>query len=169
MKVSSTLLVGLLCVGHVTADKLNPISRVVELLQGLAKKVETDGKAEEELFEAYFCWAKTVIKSKTASNAAAKDRIESLEAYIDDIESGRIEFSSERTDLEAQIEDLQDVVDLDRERGTRNSPLSLVIDALGGWSVGPRKPERPEPKEEARPNRPGKGKGKGKSKGDAAD
>merc|ERR1719191_619421 len=61
---------------------------------------------EEDLFEAYVCWYKTVIKSKTASNAAAQDRIESLEAYIDDIESGRVEFSSERTDLEAQIKGL---------------------------------------------------------------
>merc|ERR1719191_2473266 len=61
---------------------------------------------EEDLFEKYVCWYKTVVKSKTASNAAAKDRIESLEAYIDDIESGRIEFTSERTDLEASIKGL---------------------------------------------------------------
>merc|ERR1719327_2589629 len=81
-------------------EKLNPITRVVELLQGLAKKVEADGKMEEDLFEKYVCWYKTVVKSKTASNAAAKDRIESLEAYIDDIEAGRIEFTSERVDLE---------------------------------------------------------------------
>merc|ERR1719487_1031046 len=61
---------------------------------------------EEDLFEKYVCWYKTVVKSKTASNAAAKDRIESLEAYIDDIEAGRIEFTTERTDLEAQIKGL---------------------------------------------------------------
>jgi hypothetical protein len=48
-----------------------------------------------------------------------------------------------------QIEDLQDVVDRDRERGTRNSPLSLVIDALGGWSVGPRKEVREPPPDRA--------------------
>jgi len=85
---------------------LNPITRVVQLLQGLAKKVEADGKAEEELFEAYVCWYKTVMAAKEASNAAASARIEELEAYIADIEAGRIEFTSERTDLEAQIKDL---------------------------------------------------------------
>merc|ERR1719426_557338 len=87
-------------------DKLNPITRVVQLLEGLAKKVEEDGKKEEDLFETYVCWAKTVIKTKTATNEAAKARIEELNAYIDDIESGRIEFTSERADLEAAIKGL---------------------------------------------------------------
>merc|ERR1719269_58387 len=86
--------------------QINPIGRVVQLLQGLAKKTESDGKAEEDLFDAYVCWYKTVVSSKKASNAEAKDRIESLTAYIDDVKSGRIEFTSERKDLEAEIEKL---------------------------------------------------------------
>jgi hypothetical protein len=93
------------------SGQMSPISRVVELLQGLAAKVEADGKMEEDLFETYVCWYKTVIKAKEASNAAAKDRIESLEAYIADIEAGRIEFSSERTDLEAQIKKLHEEIE----------------------------------------------------------
>merc|ERR1719281_2271859 len=89
-----------------TGGELNPISRVVQLLEGLAKKCEQDGKMEEDLYDAYVCWAQTVIKTKTATNEAAKARIEELEAYIDDIESGRIEFTSERADLEAAIKGL---------------------------------------------------------------
>merc|ERR1719261_2334314 len=85
---------------------LNPITRVVQLMEGLTKKIESDGKAEEDLFEQYVCWYKTVVSSKKASNAEAKDRIESLTAYIDDVKSGRIEFTSERKDLEAEIEKL---------------------------------------------------------------
>merc|ERR1719161_2122170 len=88
------------------SDKLNPITRVVQLLEGLAKKVEQDGKMEEDLYNQYVCWAQTVIKTKTATNEAAKARIEELNAYIDDIESGRIEFTSERADLEAAIKGL---------------------------------------------------------------
>merc|ERR1719269_382417 len=86
--------------------QINPIGRVVQLLQGLAKKTESDGKAEEDLFDAYVCWYKTVVSSKKASNAEASDRIESLTAYIDDVKSGRIEFTSERKDLEVEIEKL---------------------------------------------------------------
>merc|ERR1719502_2568804 len=52
---------------------MNPITRVVELLEGLAKKVEADGKAEEELFDKYVCWYKTVVGTKTASNAAGEE------------------------------------------------------------------------------------------------
>jgi len=47
-----------------------------------------------------------VVSSKTESNAAATDRIEALNAYIDDVESGRIEFTSERGDLASQLKSL---------------------------------------------------------------
>merc|ERR1719327_2079510 len=63
---------------------------------------------EEDLYNTYVCWAKTVIKTKTATNEAAKARVAELEAYIDDIESGRIEFTSERADLEAAIKGLNE-------------------------------------------------------------
>lgn len=102
--LSSTFYVG-------QADKLNPITRVVQLMEGMAKKVEQDGKMEKELFDTYVCWAKTVISTKTATNEAAKARIEELSAYIDDIESGRIEFTSERADLEASIKALNEEIE----------------------------------------------------------
>merc|ERR1719506_1643057 len=95
-------LLGLLVVGT-TATELNPITRVAQLLEGLSKKVEADGKGEEDLFEKYVCWYKTVVSTKTTSNAAAADRIEALTAYIDDVESGRVEFTSERGDLTEQL------------------------------------------------------------------
>merc|ERR1719311_1926226 len=88
------------------AADLNPITRVVQLMEGLTKKITEDGKAEEDLFDKYVCWYKTVVSTKKASNAEAKDRIEALTAYIDDIKSGRVEFTSERKDLEAEIEKL---------------------------------------------------------------
>merc|ERR1719240_545674 len=59
----------------------------------------------------FLCWAKNVIKTKTASNEAAKSRIEELNAYIDDIESGRIEFTGERADLEAAIKGLNEEIE----------------------------------------------------------
>merc|ERR1719161_2099702 len=89
-----------------TAESLNPITRVVQLMEGLTKKIENDGKAEEDLFDQYVCWYKTVTSSKKATNAEAGDRIDSLTPYVDDIESGRIEFTNERGDLEAEIEKL---------------------------------------------------------------
>jgi len=86
-----------------TETSLSPISRVVELMEGLAKTAESEGKAEEKLYNKFVCWAKTVINTKTASNAAANTKIQELETYIADIEAGRIEFTSERTDLEKEL------------------------------------------------------------------
>merc|ERR1719163_2505981 len=85
---------------------LNPVTRVVELLNGLSKKIYADGKAEEDLYEKFVCWGESVINSKTASNDAAKSRIDELEAYIADIKAGKIEFTSERVDLENEIKHL---------------------------------------------------------------
>merc|ERR550514_172342 len=96
-----------LLVSHGMAADLNPITRTVELMEGLIKKIKSDGKAEEDLFERYVCWYKTVVSSKKASNSQAADRIEELSAYIDDVKSGRVEFTSERKDLEADIAKLQ--------------------------------------------------------------
>merc|ERR1719301_515513 len=106
-----------LLAGPATAASINPITRVVELMEGLIKKIKTDGKMEEDLFEKYVCWYKTVVSSKKATNAAAADRIESLSAYIDDVKGGRVEFTSERKDLEAEIAKLMD--DLETSKAMR--------------------------------------------------
>merc|ERR1719161_2337573 len=111
MRLSLGLLLLALAAPRASAESLNPITRVVQLMEGLTKKIESDGKAEEDLFDKYVCWYKTVTSSKKASNAEAKDRIEALTAYIDDIKSGRVEFTSERKDLEAEIEKLNSEIE----------------------------------------------------------
>merc|ERR1719199_2136989 len=84
---------------------VNPVSRVVELLEGLRTQAEKDGKMEEKLVMKFMCWGKNIISTKTASNEAAEKRIKELETYISDIEAGRIEFTSERVDLEKELEE----------------------------------------------------------------
>merc|ERR1719171_3398109 len=71
-------------------------------------KIEADGKAEEKLYNQFMCWATTVIDTKTASNTAANTRMDELKAYIDDISSGRVEFTSERGDLTGEIAALKE-------------------------------------------------------------
>lgn len=84
-------------------EALSPITRVVELLKALSGKLEEELKTETDLFIKYQCWAKTVIDTKTASNKAAESRIDYLDTYIADIEAGRVEFTSERSDLEKEL------------------------------------------------------------------
>ena len=52
------------------------------------------------------------MDSKTASNSQAQSRIDSLKTYIQDIDSGKIEFTSERQDLEKQVATLTQEMDL---------------------------------------------------------
>jgi len=87
-------------------DKLSPVTRVVELLQALAKQAEAEGKKEQDLYEDFVCWGKSIINQKTASNAAAEARINEMETYIADLDAGRIELTSERADLEKDIAEL---------------------------------------------------------------
>jgi len=86
--------------------RLSPVTRVVELLESLGKKVEEEAKQEEDLFETFVCWAKSIISQKTASNADAESRSATLTTYIADLESGKIEVTSERADLTKEIEEV---------------------------------------------------------------
>jgi len=103
------LLLAVACPAH--GAQLSPITRVVELLQGLSKTAEKQGEQEESLYEKFVCWGKTVISTKTATNAAAEARIQELETYIADIAAGRIEFTSERVDLEKDLEELNGAIE----------------------------------------------------------
>jgi chromosome segregation ATPase len=125
---------------------LSPVSRVVELLKGLSKQIEEEGEKEQDLYETYVCWAKSVVEQKTASNAAAASRIDMLETYIADLESGRIELTSERADLEKEVEELmgdlevatasrkkenEDFLDAESEMKQAIKALSSAIEVLG--------------------------------------
>jgi len=80
-----------------------PVRRVVSLLQSLVKKAEQDAKKDLEIYENYVCWAKSVIDQKTATNAAASEKIDELKTFIADMDAGRIEFTGERADLTKEL------------------------------------------------------------------
>merc|ERR1719352_1882054 len=109
------------------AVSLSPVTRVVELLKGLSTQVEKEGKVEEGLYEDFVCWGKSVINQKTASNAAAESRIDELETYIADLDSGRIELTSERADLEKDIGDL--MADMESATALRKKEHADFLDA----------------------------------------
>jgi len=91
-----------------SVQSLNPITRVVQLLQDLQKKTEADQDVEDKLFVKYRCWAKSNIEAKKSSNADAEERIGVLTTYIDNIDSGKITFTSEKDDLTKQLKSIND-------------------------------------------------------------
>lgn len=106
-------------VGLTVAFGLNPVTRVAQLLQGLSDKLEADSKTETKLYEDFVCWCKTIERTKTQSNEVATQRIKDLEAYIDDIKNGRVEFTTERQDLAKEISELNN--QLEEEKATRDA------------------------------------------------
>merc|ERR1719443_1351329 len=106
---------------------LSPVTRVVELLKQLSSQVEKEGKKEEGLYEDFVCWGKSIINQKTASNAEAESKIDELETYIADLDSGRIELTSERTDLEKDIATL--MADLEEAKALRKKENSDFLEA----------------------------------------
>jgi len=107
------------------------VTRVVNLLQGLQEKVEQDHKLEEDLYQKYACWAKSVISAKTSSNEKAQSRKDSLEAYVKDLDAGRIELTSERVDLEKEIAGLnEDIETADGMRSKEHEDYLAAKDEL---------------------------------------
>jgi len=106
---------------------VNPVTRVVDLLKALSAQVEKEGKIEEGMYEDYVCWGKSIVNQKTASNAAATSRIDELEAYIADLDSGRVELTSERSDLEKEIAGLMS--DMETATATRKKENADFQDA----------------------------------------
>jgi soluble cytochrome b562 len=89
----------------------NPVSRVAALLTNLQDKVKRDGEAEQEVYDQYKCWCKKTLNAKAQTMEANRLRIAELAAYIDDLESGRIELTSERSTNEAEVKELEHAIE----------------------------------------------------------
>jgi len=63
-------------------SRANPIRRVVNMLQAMAKKVEKEGEKQEELFEKFFCYCKNGKGALEQSISDAETKIPQLEASI---------------------------------------------------------------------------------------
>eukprot|EP00933_Yihiella_yeosuensis_P071697 TRINITY_DN79929_c0_g1_i1.p1 TRINITY_DN79929_c0_g1~~TRINITY_DN79929_c0_g1_i1.p1 ORF type:complete len:696 (-),score=218.61 TRINITY_DN79929_c0_g1_i1:99-2186(-) len=78
-------------------EMANPIRKVVNLLQKMAKKIESQGKAEEDLYEKYECYCKKTTK-------AAEDEIKRLTnpdvLKESDIDASEAELAGAKTDIE---------------------------------------------------------------------
>mmetsp|Transcript_71758 Transcript_71758/g.153383 ORF Transcript_71758/g.153383 Transcript_71758/m.153383 type:complete len:733 (-) Transcript_71758:88-2286(-) len=110
---------------------LSPVTRVVELLESLSKKIDLESETEEGLYKKFVCWGKTVVSEKTASNAAADSRIEMLSTYIADLDAGRIELTTERVDLEKEIEQVRGSIEIATEiRAKEESDYEMAAEEM---------------------------------------
>jgi len=78
----STLIVPAAAIMSANERTPNPVRKVVNLLQAMQKKVESEGEKAEELFDKFQCYCKTSGGALQASISAAENKIPELQASI---------------------------------------------------------------------------------------
>jgi len=61
---------------------VNPIRKVVTMLQQMTNKIETQGEVEQELFDKFMCYCKTGVADLEKAIADAEEKIPQLESEI---------------------------------------------------------------------------------------
>merc|ERR1712037_526284 len=84
---------------------LNPIRKVVNLLQAMQKKVEEEGEAEAKLYEKFMCYCKNGAGDLEASISAAEDKLASLpneiKAAVEKLTQLKADVKQHQTDKQA--------------------------------------------------------------------
>ena len=104
------LLLLLPAAGLAAGHRANPIRRVVELLQGLQKEVEEEGRKEKDLYDKFMCYCKSndgQLKKDTASQEA---RIDQLTSQTQELIASNGQLAEEIKDLEDDIADNKNAV-----------------------------------------------------------
>jgi len=89
-------LVALLCLGaHGSQDAVNPIRKVVTMLQMMQNKVTAEGEKEKELFEKYMCYCKNSGGDLDKSIADAKVKMPELASDIEAAEAEKKQLAAD--------------------------------------------------------------------------
>merc|ERR1719224_297422 len=86
--------------GNAEAVNANPIRKVVNLLQGMQKKVAEEGAKKEKMFDQYMCYCSNADETLGASISAAETKIPQLQSSIK-------EGAALKKQLEAELKEAQ--------------------------------------------------------------
>jgi len=70
-----------LAAGHTVAVQ-SPVEKVVKLLTDIKTRIETDGEAEQQLYDKFACWCDNTAKKKAAAIIQANDDIRAMGQQI---------------------------------------------------------------------------------------
>merc|ERR1719310_718515 len=88
----------------------NPMRRVITMLQMMAKKVEAEGKAQQELHDKYMCYCKSSGDELGKSIGDAETKIPQLESDIKEAEAEKEQLDADlkrhREERDAAKEDI---------------------------------------------------------------
>jgi len=88
-----------------STDTANPIRRVVSMLQNMAKKVEAEGKKEQELYDKFMCYCKNAAGTLGQSISDNNAQIPALQSDIEEATSKlattKAELAQHQTDRDS--------------------------------------------------------------------
>merc|ERR1719261_1859091 len=85
------------------AVKDSPVTRVVELIQDLKSKIESDGMAEQKTYDKFACWCEETLARKAAAIDAAKETIDATQREIIELKGRLGELGATIKQLEKEI------------------------------------------------------------------
>merc|ERR1719395_394715 len=94
-----------------TADEVNPVSKIVKLLQDMQARLTEEAKTDEEIYEKMTCWCEVTEKEKTASIAAAEATIDESTAAIEENSALSAQLKTEIENLKAEMAKAQDAIE----------------------------------------------------------
>jgi len=89
---------------------INPIRKVVTLLQSMQKKVQEEGEAEAKLYEKFMCYCKTGGSDLEASISAAENKVGSLPSEITTAEEKLTQTKADLKQAQADRVDAKEAV-----------------------------------------------------------
>jgi len=98
----------------VSAVEVTPIAKVISLIDGLKKEVESEGKAEAKVYAKFACFCKDITKKKSKNIKKNNDNIGVLSANIQDKSQsktkGQTEMGQRKGKAEKLSKDMQTTV-----------------------------------------------------------
>lgn len=126
---------------HTDEERLskNPIRKVVNLLENMAKKVAEEGEKEKDLYEKFVCYCKTgghdleeSIATNNAKVPALQSDIEASESGIAKLQEDLKSHTADRTTAEAAMSEATAIREKEHKKFLEESTeLKGYVDALG--------------------------------------
>merc|ERR1719428_1248525 len=93
-----------------SSHNANPMRRVITMLQMMAKKVEAEGKAQQELYEKFMCYCKSSGEELGKSIGDAETKIPQLESDIKEAEAMKAQLDADLITHKQEREDAKGAI-----------------------------------------------------------
>merc|ERR1719482_804111 len=90
---------------------MNPVERVVQLIEGLKAKIISDGASEQQVYDKYACWCEKTTARKAAAIENAKQLIDELSKSILELKGRLGSYVAEIAKLDKDIAETKQAIE----------------------------------------------------------